>query len=110
MRILFDHNTPVPLRYSLREHVVETTAERRWDRFSNGQLLAAAEEAGFDVLLTADKGFLHQQNLQSRRIALVILSRGNRPDVKLSIPRILDGIRAAKTGTCMIVECMTGPI
>ncbi len=108
MRILFDHNAPVPLRYSLLNYTVATTAERGWDRLSNGRLLDAAEEAGFDVLLTADKGFQHQQNLAHRRIAIVILSRGNWPDVKMNIPKILNAINAARGGACTLVECLTG--
>jgi predicted nuclease of predicted toxin-antitoxin system len=106
MRILFDHNAPLPLRYSLRNYTVATTAERGWDRLTNGKLLDAAEEAGFDILLTADKGFQYQQNLTHRRIAIVILSRGNWPDVKMSIPKILDAINAAKGGACTLVECL----
>ncbi len=88
MRILFDHNTP----------------ELGWDRLTNGKLVDAAEEAQFDILLTADKGFQHQQNLTNRRIAIVILSRGNWPDVKTNIPNILSAIKAAKGGICTLVE------
>jgi hypothetical protein len=69
-------------------------------------LLDAAETEGFDVLLTADKGFHFQQNLGHRRIAVVILSRGNWPDVKECIPAILDVIRTAKVGTCILVDCL----
>jgi hypothetical protein len=47
MRILFDQGTPVPLRDALTGHTVETTYERGWDRMSNGDLLTAAETAGF---------------------------------------------------------------
>jgi hypothetical protein len=39
----------------------------------NGRLLEAAEEAGFDVLITADQNIPDQQNLSGRKIALVIL-------------------------------------
>lgn len=106
MRILFDHNTPVPLRHSLRTYEVATTAEQGWERLTNGKLLDAAEEAEFDILLTADKGFQHQQNLTQRRIRIVILSRGNWPDVKMNIPRILDALKDAKPGTCTLVECL----
>jgi predicted nuclease of predicted toxin-antitoxin system len=107
MRILFDHNAPAPLRFSLREHVVETAGERGWDSLSNGDLLNVAEADGFEVLVTADKGFQHQQNLGRRFIAVVILSRGNWPDVKNNIPQILDAIRGAKRGACTVVEFVT---
>jgi hypothetical protein len=41
---------------------------------TNGDLLAEAEKAGFDVLLTAAKNMRYQQNLTGRRIALVVLT------------------------------------
>jgi hypothetical protein len=55
MRILFDQGTPVPLREFLQGHQVETAFERGWHRLKNSELLTAAEDAGFDVLLTPDK-------------------------------------------------------
>jgi len=55
MRILLDHRTPAPLRYALKTHVVVEAFERRWERLANGSLLDAAESAGFELLITADK-------------------------------------------------------
>jgi len=55
MFVLFDQGTPVPIRPFLKEHTVQTTAERRWDTLENGELLEAAEAAGFNVLVTPDK-------------------------------------------------------
>jgi hypothetical protein len=63
MRILFDHGTPAPLRASLASYSITRTQDLGWDRFSNGELLTAAERAGFDLLLTTDKNMRHQQNL-----------------------------------------------
>jgi hypothetical protein len=56
MLVLFDQGTPVGIRKSLSEHTVRTAAEQGWSTLLNGQLLRAAETAGFDVLLTADTG------------------------------------------------------
>jgi predicted nuclease of predicted toxin-antitoxin system len=56
MRILLDHNTPAPLRYALPGHQVETAYEQGWAELTNGELLSAAEAAGFDLLITTDKG------------------------------------------------------
>jgi hypothetical protein len=39
----------------------------------NGRLLEAAEEAGFDVLITVDQNIPDQQNLTGRKISLIIL-------------------------------------
>jgi predicted nuclease of predicted toxin-antitoxin system len=55
MRVLFDQATPVPLRQFLEGHTVRTAAQEKWDRLRNGELLDAAEAAGFDVLVTTDK-------------------------------------------------------
>ncbi len=52
MFVLFDQGTPVPIRPFLKEHTVQTAAQRGWDKLRNGELLKAAEDAGFDVLVT----------------------------------------------------------
>jgi hypothetical protein len=74
MRILLDHSTPVPLRHWLTGHHVETAYERGWAALSNGDLLRMAEGAGFEVLITTDKGIRYQQNLSGCKIAIAVLS------------------------------------
>jgi len=77
MLVLFDHGTPSGIAASLSGHDVVEARERGWDRISNGQLLSVAEDAGFDLLLTTDKGIRYQQNLTGRKIALVVLGIRN---------------------------------
>ncbi|HMC62058.1 MAG TPA: hypothetical protein VKJ01_22885 [Candidatus Solibacter sp.] len=43
------------LARALTGHVVTEARERGWAAFKNGDLPIVAEEAGFDVLVTADK-------------------------------------------------------
>jgi len=57
MRILFDHVTHGGIARFLPGHTVTKAKDRGWDRLTNGDLLAEAERAGFDVLLTADKKY-----------------------------------------------------
>lgn len=52
MKILFDQGTPVPLRRLLPGHIVDTSYERGWSALANGDLLAVAEQEGYDLLLT----------------------------------------------------------
>jgi len=52
---------------------VTEAIERGWDKVSNGELLKLAEADGFDLLLTTDKRIKYQQNLTSRKIAIVVL-------------------------------------
>jgi hypothetical protein len=73
MRILFDHGTPAPLISFLAGHTVTKAKDAGWDRLVNGALLKAAEETGFEVLVTTDKNIVTQQNLKERTIAIVVL-------------------------------------
>lgn len=62
MLILLDENLPHRLRLLLPGHDVRTTAYQGWSGLSNGALLKAAEDAGFDAIITADQGIRYQQN------------------------------------------------
>ena len=75
MRILFDQGTPVAIRRFLVGHTVRTTRQEGWATLANGNLLLAAERAGFELLLTTDNSLAYQQNLTGRKIAIVVLNR-----------------------------------
>lgn len=72
MRILLDECVNERLRTYFPDHDVQSARYAGFSGLKNGELLDAAEAAGFDVLLTVDQGFGHQQNLTSRNIAVVI--------------------------------------
>jgi hypothetical protein len=73
VKILFDQGTPVPLRNALSQHEIVTAFERGWQTLQNGELLTAAEAAGFEVLLTTDKNMRFQQSPSGRRLAILAL-------------------------------------
>ncbi len=75
MFVLFDHGTPRGIAQALRGHTVKETKAQGWDTLSNGELLKAAEDAGFEVLLTTDTKLPYQQNLTGLKLAIVILSK-----------------------------------
>ena len=104
MLVLFDHSTPAPLIVFLEGHSVTKAKDRGWDRLGNGELLTAAENAGFDVFVTADKNIRHQQNPGGRRIALVVLSTPRWPIVKLHAQKIASAINSAMPGSYVEVE------
>ena len=104
MRILFDQATPVPLGPFLEGHTVRTAAQERWDKLRNGELLDAAERAGFDVLLTTDKNLRHQQNLEGRKLAIVVLSRSRWSLVKPVVQEIAAAVAATKPGSYTLVD------
>jgi len=80
-----------------------TTARRKG--FGNGALLDAAEEAGFELLLTTDRRIRHQQNLGVRRIALVVLTGSTKwSRVRQHADRIAAVVVAATPGSYAEVE------
>ena|SRR3974390_357470 len=104
MRILFDQATPLPIRAYLDRHSVSTASQQGWDTLSNGDLLVAAEEGGFDVLLTTDKNLRHQQNLAGRKIAVVILTRQQWPQLRTHVQLIVDAVNAAVPGSYLEID------
>jgi hypothetical protein len=108
MRVLFDQATPVPIRFFLEGHTVSTAAHEGWDRLQNGELLNIAEAAAFDVLLTTDKNMRHQQNLTGRKIAIVVLGRQQRPEVRPHVHLVVAAVNAAAPGTYVEVEIPEG--
>jgi len=99
VRILFDQGTPVPLRELLISHQVKTAFERAWSILSNGDLLAAAEQEGFEVFVTTDKNLRNQQNLGGLRIAIVVLSSTSWPRIQKAATAVKQAIDAASPGS-----------
>ena len=104
MLILFDQATPLPIRPYLEPHTVRTAAQQGWDSLGNGDLLTAAEEAGFDILLTTDKNICYQQNLAGRKIAIVVLGQQQWPQLEPHIQRVIEAVNAAKPSTYVEVD------
>jgi hypothetical protein len=104
MRVLFDQGTPVPIRRALGKHSVRTAREQGWSTLLNGDLLRAAEKAGFEVLLTTDTSIPYQQNLENQKVAVVILSRNKWSLVRSRLQQIVDAVDTAKPGSCTVVE------
>lgn len=110
MRILFDHNVPIGVRFFLANHEVHTIVEMNWPpQLENGELLQAAESQAFDVLVTSDQNISHQQNLRSRRLALVVLGSNIWPIVRNYAAEIVAKVAAARPGSFAIIEMPLPP-
>jgi hypothetical protein len=99
MLVLFDHVTPRGLGRLLAGHTVKEAKAQGWDRLSNGELLAEAENAGFEVLVTPDKNIRHQQNLARRRIAIVVLGNPLWPMLRLHADLVVAAVNTATPGS-----------
>jgi len=99
MLALFDNGTPRGPAAMLSGHTIEEARTRGWEELANGESIMAAETAGFEVLLTTDKNIRYQQNLNDRKIALVVLEHSQWPMVKLVAESIAIAVNAAKPGS-----------
>jgi len=59
----------------------------------------AAEQAGFEVMVTTDKNIRYQQNLKARKLSLIVLEHAQWPMVKLVVENIVDAVNAAAPGS-----------
>ncbi|MBS1830857.1 MAG: hypothetical protein JST93_36520 [Acidobacteria bacterium] len=82
MKILFDTNVPAPLRGAFPTHVVVRTGELGWQALENGKLLTAAEQAGFDLVITCDQNIPDQQHFSRRKLALLVLPKNHWPTIR----------------------------
>ena len=75
MKVLIDECAPKALKVFLAKqgHEPRTVQEAGWAGKQNGELLELAE-VHFDVLITVDTNLRYQQNLERRKIAIVILN------------------------------------
>jgi predicted nuclease of predicted toxin-antitoxin system len=99
LRILFDQGTPAPLRQALSQHEVVTAFEQGWQALQNGELLAAAEAAGFELIVTTDQNLRNQQNLAGRQLAILVLSTTDWRRIRLHTDQVVLAVESMKPGT-----------
>ena len=104
MRVLFHNETPRGVVAALSGHLIEEARSRGWDTLRNGELLDAAEAAGFDVFVTTDRNIRHQQNLTGRKIAIVVLGSGRWRLIRNKLREIAAAIATATPGSFTEVE------
>jgi hypothetical protein len=67
LKVLIDESLPIALAAlpELSHHDVSSVRAQRWLGLRNGVLLRAAVDAGFTVIVTADRALRYQQNLHA---------------------------------------------
>ncbi len=72
----------------------------------NGELLAKAEAAKFDIFVTVDRGIEYQQNLAARTLAIIIFhTKTNRlRDLLPHVPACLAHIASIRPGEIVRIE------
>jgi hypothetical protein len=91
MKVLLDECVPRNLKSSLICHECQTVPDAGFAGKKNGELLYLADEAGFEVFVTLDRGIEYEQNLARHNIAVIMLRAKSirLVDLVVHVPEIL---------------------
>jgi len=100
MRLLLDECVPRPLKRDLASFGATHVTDAGWSGKRNGALIMLMVEAGFDTLLTVDRGMEFQQNVMASGIGIiVVLTTANRlKELRPLVPQIADALARVKPG------------
>ena len=105
MRVLIDECLPRQLKaWLIGKHDAVTVQEAGWANIKNGILLRLANEAGFDVFVTADKNMYFQQNFSGLRIAAVVIPSNRKLPVQKSVPAFLQSLEHVRPGQKVVMD------
>lgn len=106
MKVQLDECAPRALKRVIESsaHVCVTVQDAGWAGKKNGDLLDLAERE-FDIFVTIDTKLRYQQNLRSRRIAVVVLGASSNRLVDLAplFPACIEALGKIKPGELVFV-------
>jgi len=102
--LLLDESVPAGLRGILTAFDVRTAPDMGWAGISNGRLLDLAEQAGFEIMVTADSNIRAQQRLAGREIALVVLTTNHWDTIKADPDGVVAACDGAGEGSYTVVR------
>ena len=106
VRLLLDEQVPRVFADLLPGHEIHTVQAMGWSGLDNGELLGVAADAGFDILLTLDRGIEFQQNLAALPISVVVVkARSNRiEDLEPVAGAVLEAIDGIEPRTLVHID------
>ena len=78
---------------------MDTADERGWSLLTNGRLLAAVENEGYEIFVTTDKNLTNQQNLRTIPFAIIVLSTTSWPRIQTASDKVKLAIDTAIPGS-----------
>jgi hypothetical protein len=105
LKVLSDESIPNQVRGFLAHHETFTAVYAGFGAYKNGAPLRAAEDSGFEVLVTADQTPRYEQNLAGRKLALVCLSANSWKLIGPQIRKVVAAVNAATPGPFTLVDC-----
>lgn len=105
MKVVLDECLPLDFRHSFTGHDAHTVQWAGLKGKKNGELLRAAEAAGYEVLLTVDQGIPRQQLGRLQKLSIVVVrSRTNQLEhLRPLVPAILQALESIQPGQTIVV-------
>ena len=104
MKVLLDEMLPIGVREFLPSHEVYSAAYAGLAGISNGEMIRRAIDAGFDVIVTLDRGIPHQQNLERSGIGFVLVLHNDADRIRPYADDLRRSVAQATVGTVIRVE------
>jgi predicted nuclease of predicted toxin-antitoxin system len=106
MKILLDECLPLDFRHSFPNHDAHTAEWAGFKSTKNGELLLAAEAAGYEVLVTVDQGIPRQHHPAGRKLSIILVrSRTNQvEDLLPLVGAILNALKTIAPGQVVTVQ------
>jgi hypothetical protein len=106
MKILLDERRPLDFRHSFPGHDAHSAQWAGLKGKKNGELLRLAEAAGYDVLLSVDRGIPHQHSPAGRKLSIVVIvARTNQlEDLAVMADFILTALETIQSGQILTVS------
>ena len=105
MKLLLDECVPRPPKRDFQSHETHTVTDAGFTGLQNGALLQAAANAGFEVLITVDQNLIHQQNLTTLTLAvMVLIAPRNKYELLVPlVPQALLALQSIRVGDVVII-------
>ena len=99
MNVLLDESVPRALGFELTGHFVRTAQSQGFSSLSNGKLMQAMLDKGFEVLVTFDQNLPYQQNEKLLVAVVVLIASNNRFETaKAFVPQLLFALATLEIG------------
>jgi hypothetical protein len=110
MRLLLDECIDEGLRHPFPGHECQTCRYAGLIGLAKGALLAAADHAGFEVLITVDQNMPNQQSLRGRSISLLVIQAPttNLDDLLVLVPDALKALKILRPGEVVRIGIRQG--
>jgi predicted nuclease of predicted toxin-antitoxin system len=109
IRILLDNNVPIRVIPLLRPHEVVHASAVGWAAITNGDLIRAAQQAGYAALITCDQNIQHQQRLEGQTLAFIVLTTTHWPTIRDNLVLLTDAIGKIDPGGYVTVTLPRPP-